>query len=63
MLRYVWSSNSVVGVPIPLQTLADAGMEPVVVFYLDNRVDGMLKLGVNREHYTGYFAYTTLAGT
>ena len=32
MLRHVWSSNSVVGVPIPVQTLADASMEPAVAF-------------------------------
>ena len=37
MLRHVWSFNSVVGVPIPVQGLADAGMEPAVAFYLDTK--------------------------
>ena len=62
-LRYVWCSIAVVGVRTPVQGLVDAGMEPVVEIYLDTAVDGILKIGVNREHYTGFFAYTNLAGT
>ena len=50
-------------VRIPVQGLVDAGMEPVVEIYLDTAVDGILKIGVNREHYTGFFACTNLAGT
>ena len=38
-------------------------MEPVVAYYLDNQVDGTLEIGLNREHYTGYFPCTYLAGT
>ena len=56
-------SIAVFVVRIPVQGLVDAGMEPVVEIYLDTAVDGILKIGVNREHYTGFFAYTNLAGT